>query len=490
MTGPLVHHLDDDHGDRPAEELRERLGGKGATIVALHRLGLPVPPASTLTTEACRRFLADGWDDDLDAALRGALARLEGLTGRRLGDAADPLLVSVRSGASASMPGMMDSVLDVGATPEVIEALAARTGDRAFADDTWRRARRGWEAVVGGALPADPHEQLVRAVQAVFGSWRAERVARFRELEGLDDDGGTAATVQVMVFGNRSTGSGTGVAFSRDPSTGEPGPMGDFLVGAQGDDVVAGARITGDLHRLRELWPDVWDELVDAIDRVEHHLGDAVDVELTVEDGRLWLLQARPARRSPRAALRVAVDLAEDPTFALDRAGAVDRCRELLDADPATWTSGLGDTAGGAVVVEGLGASPGCAVGVLCVDLDRAAELLAEGADVVLVRNETAPADVPAMAGAVGLVTAHGGVVSHAAVVARDWGVPAVVGAAELRFVDGGVEGPGGFVAEGAVVTVDGDGGRLLRGAHPAAPGEPPPELEVLRRWAAELAGR
>lgn len=485
--GDLVHGFDADHGDLPAEELERLLGGKGAALAALTRLGLPVPPGFTLTTTAFHHHVRHGWTGELEDALAHGLAGLERVTGRRLGDPAAPLLVSVRSGAARSMPGMLDSILDVGTTPAVIEALAAGTGDRRFADDTWDRARRGWAAVVGGDLPDDPFEQLSRAVRAVFASWDGERVRRFRAVEGIEEDLGTAVSVQAMVFGNRSGRSGTGVAFTRDPSTGEPGLMGDFLREAQGDDVVAGATATEHLDELRARWPDVWAELVHIADRLEHHFVDMVDIELTVEDGRLWLLQARRARRSRQAEVRVAVDLADDPSFPLDRAGAVARCRHLLEllqeevvpAVPAPRE---------AVIVRGLAASPGRAVGVLCVDPERVAALEADGVDVVLARPETSPADVPAIASARGLVTALGGLVSHAAVVARSWGLPAVVGATDLRIGADGVHGPGGRVAAGEVVTVDGDRGELLRGAHPGATATPP-ELATLRRWAAELAG-
>lgn len=482
MAGdPLVHGLDDDLGSRPAGELHPLLGAKGATLVALRAMGLPVPPGFTLTTEACRRHRAAGWDDELDRALATGVAGLEAATGRRLGDPARPLLVSVRGGAPVSMPGMLDTVLDVGLTDDVAAALA--DADPAFAADTRARARRSWAAGVGGEPPASATEQLRGAVAAVFASWDAERARRYRQVEGIDDGWGTAVTVQAMVFGNRSARSGTGVAFTRDPSTGAPGLMGDFLPAAQGDDVVSGGRVTPPLRELAERWPPVWAELAAVAARLERHFADLVDIEFTVEDGRLWVLQARPAKRSPRAALRVAVDLAEDPEVPLDRAGAVERCRHLLDAD--RWGAVAAGGEPPVPVVEGLGAAPGRAVGVLCVDLDRAEQLAVEGVDVVLARRETSPSDVPALAGAAGLVTALGGLVSHAAVVARDWGLPAVVGAAELRLLPGGIEGPGGFVAEGEVVTVDGDAGRLLRGAHPGDASGPPPELDILRRWAA-----
>ena len=483
---PLAHGLDDELHLTP-EERTALLGAKGAGLQRMLALGMPVPPGFTITTVACHRYLAHGWDDELDAAVREHLGRLEAATALRLGDPASPLLVSVRSGAAVSMPGMLDTVLDVGMTDAIAAALAERTGDVAFARDTRARADRSWAAVVGADRPADPHQQVLAAVRAVFDSWTGVRARHYRQVEAIDDSLGTAVTVQAMVFGNRDARSGTGVVFSRDPSTGIPGPVGDFLVRAQGDDVVGGTHRTEPLSALARHQPRLWDELVALLEQLEHELDDAVDVEFTVEEGRLWILQARRAKRSTLAELRIAVDLAADPTFDLDRAGAVERCRHLLDAEHGHGPSGpgAGGRADGPVVVRGLPAVPGRAVGVLCCDVDRAVELEAAGVDVILVRRETSPADVHGMAASRGLVTALGGLVSHAAVVARSWGLPAVVGAGELRFVPGGVDGPGGHVEEGEVVTVDGDAGCLRRGAHPAQRSQPPAELEVLRRWAA-----
>lgn len=487
-TDALVHGFDADHTDRTAEELRRLLGGKGAGLAAMTTMGLPVPPGFTLTTVACRRHLATGWDDALDEAVRSGLADLERATGTRLGDPVSPLLVSVRSGAEVSMPGMMDTVLDVGLTAEVEHGLARRSGEPGFVRDTRARAEKSWTAVVGGSRPTRPTEQVMAAVRAVFESWDAPRARRYRDVEGIPHDLGTAVTVQAMVFGNRNPRSGTGVAFTRNPSSGAPGLMGDFLIAAQGEDVVAGARPTQPLGLLRDRWPALWDELHDIGTRLERHFADMVDIELTIDDGHLWILQARRAMRSPIAALRVAIDMAEDPSFPLDRAGAVARCQTLLDDPPGSWGragDGVGYD-GDAVVARGLAAVPGRAVGVLCCDVDRAVQLEVQGVDVILVRRETSPADVHGMAAARGLVTTLGGMVSHAAVVARSWGLPAVVGAEELRLVPGGVDGPGGHIDEGEIVTVDGDGGRLLRGAHPEERSQPPAELEILRGWSTE----
>lgn len=506
---PLAYAFDADHGRDP-HELAALLGGKGAGLARMSSMGLPVPPGFTLTTAACRAYLSDGWTDAHERAVAAGVAQIEAATGKRLGDASSPLLVSVRSGAEASMPGMMDTVVDVGMTDEVAAALARRYEARSFAADTQRRALLSHAAVVvdpgddclrvaasiddidelrhhlaehGVTLPTSPLEQVNCAVRAVFDSWSTRRAVHYREAQGLDDTLGTAATVQTMVFGNVGSRSGTGVAFSRDPRTGRRGLMGDFLAGAQGDDVVAGNHETLPLDTLRERWPEVWTELDDVAHRLEHSFADMVDLEFTVEDGQLWLLQVRRAHRSALAELRAAIDMAEDPTFPVDRSEAVRRCRRLLE-EPPTLISAA-STGEEVVVVAGHPAAPGRAVGILCLDVDRAVELEAQGADVVLVRRETSPADVHGMGASVGFVTTLGGPVSHAAVVARSWGLPAVVGASELSILDAAVEAGGVRVEEGEVVTVDGDTGRLLLGAH-GGDRTPAVEVDVIRRWAAE----
>ncbi len=506
----LAYAFDADHANRTTEELTELLGGKGAGLAAMTAMGLPVPPGFTFTTAACRRYLAEGWHDDFDAAVRVGLAGLEAATGKCLGDPADPLLVSVRSGARDSMPGMMDTVLDVGMTDAVAAGLGARTGDLGFATDTHRRSLLSYAEVVRGAgdevlgrareagdvaamravladggvgVPTDPVEQVVAAVRAVFDSWTSARAVRYREVEHIPADLGTAATVQAMVFGNLGDDSGTGVAFTRDPSTGEPGLMGDFLVGAQGEDVVAGTHATQHLAAMRERWPEAWHELVRIADVLEHHYADMVDIEFTVERGTLWMLQARRGKRSHLAAVRTAVHMAEDETFPVDRATAVARCRHLLDHPPTIGVAPADDDA--VVVATGLAAAPGRASGRLCLDVDEAVRLEADGVDVVLVRRETSPADVHGIAASVGLVTTLGGLVSHAAVVARSWGLPAVVGA-ELTIESGSVVGAGGRVEAGETVTVDGDAGRLLLGDHQSE-GTVPDEVRTLLAWAAEL---
>ena len=512
---PLAFSFDAEH-HRDPQQLIELLGGKGCGLAVMTAMGLPVPPGFTLTTEACRRFDEDGWTEELDLAVRAGLAELEHTTGARLGDHEHPLLVSVRSGAEVSMPGMMDTVLDVGMTDDVAVGLARSTGDDDFAADTSRRALASYAAVVfaapaaavstvrrlrdaeearahlaayGLVVPRDPVQQVIAAVQAVFRSWASPRAEHYRRIQGIDESLGTAATIQAMVFGNLGADSGTGVAFTRDPSTGRCGLIGDFLVHAQGEDVVAGDRTTGSLADMEHRWPDPWAELVRIAGALEREFADMVDIEYTVERGRLWILQARRGKRGAAAAMRIAVDMAEDPDFPLDRRAAVERCRHLLepvesnraDSEPAAERSAT-------VLASGLAASPGRAAGALCVDIDDAVRRKEAGSPVVLVRRETSPADVQGMAASVGLVTTLGGLVSHAAVVARSWGIPAVVGASDLTITDDGIRAAGTEIGVGVVVTVDGDDGRLLLGDHGGDTAEPP-EADVLRAWAADLAG-
>ncbi len=305
------------------DELTQLLGGKGAGLVVMaHELGLPVPPAFVVTTEACRYYLDGAWPEGLDEELGQHMDRLGEVVGRRFGDADDPLLVSVRSGAPVSMPGMMDTVLNLGLTATTSAGFARTTGSADFAADCLQRLRQGWRTVIGEEeLPDDPFAQLKAAVEAVFRSWNSERAKAYREREGIAEDLGTAVTVQAMVFGNRGDDSGTGVLFTRDPSTGERGLYGDFMFNAQGEDVVAGTHETTPLSLLGERLPEVADELVRYCDVLEHHLADLADVEFTVEDGRLWLLQVRVGKRSPRAALRMAIEMAEDQDFPLSREG-------------------------------------------------------------------------------------------------------------------------------------------------------------------------
>ena len=512
-----------DHSDRIA-----LLGGKGAALVRMTELGLPVPPGFVLTTSACRIALEHGWSSALDDELAAGVSWIEQQLGHRFGDPGAPLLVSVRSGAPVSMPGMMDTVLNVGLTEAVAEALSERSGSRLFGWDTARRFVQSYATVVAGApaelvgslsagclgpddgrrlspedlaaatrrlrdelaaaghsISDDPDVQLQQAAQAVFASWNSERAKVYRRVEGIADDFGTAVTVQAMTFGNLGERSGTGVAFSRDPSTGAPGLVGEFLPGAQGEDVVAGTHATRSLSAMRTVWPETADEFAAAATLLERDLGDIADIEFTVEEGVLWLLQVRPGKRSPRAALRAAIDMAEDPDFPLDRAGALARVEEVL-ADPPTAPAPESPAPAAEILAEGMAASPGRAVGVVCTDIDETLAWAGRGEPVILIRRETSPADVAGMAEATGLVTTLGGIVSHAAVVARSWGIPAVVGAAAIEVRADGIVVGGLRVAAGETVTVDGDRGLLLRGAHPGSRMELE-EVRVLRAWRAEL---
>lgn len=514
-----------DISDRPG-----LLGGKGAALVRMTELGLPVPPGFVLTTAACRRVLEAGWHAALDGALAAGVSWIEDQLDRRLGDPEAPLLVSVRSGAPVSMPGMMDTVLNVGMTETVAEALSRQRGG-SFGWDTARRFIQSYAAVVatapaglvgrlsaeclgpdggrslppealaaatrqlrgelaaaGHAIPDDPVMQIQQAARAVLASWNSERAILYRQVEGIADDLGTAVTVQAMTFGNLGERSGTGVAFSRDPSTGRPILVGEFLPAAQGEDVVSGTHATRSLAEMRSVWPETSDELAAAAALLERDLAGVADIEFTVEDGALWLLQVRPGKLSPRAALRAAIDMAEDPDFPLDRSGALARVGRIL-ADPPTAPVPESPAPAVEVLADGLAASPGRAVGVVCTGIDETLARAGRGERVILIRRETSPADVAGMAEAAGLVTTLGGIVSHAAVVARSWGIPAVVGAAAIEVRAGGIAVAGSHVACGETVTADGDRGLLLRGAHPGSRTELA-EVRVLRAWRAELEPR
>jgi pyruvate,orthophosphate dikinase len=494
-----------------ATSLRHQLGGKGANLAEMTGpLGLPVPPGFTITTGACRSFLSDGWPAALDEQIDRALKDLEARTGRRLGDPIDPLLVSVRSGASVSMPGMLDTVLDLGMNAVVRQALSTRTGDDMFAWDCYRRFLTmygqvvlgqdlpGPPAVDGSALrqyceallaqgpaegrdiyPDDARAQLGAAIRAVFASWDAPRARAYRQHEGMDDTGGTAVNVQAMVYGNRDDRSGSGVAFTRDPTTGRRVPRGDFLWRAQGEDIVAGTHRTGGLETLAARLPDVHNQLVSAFDRLEEHFADVCDVEFTVESGRLWLLQVRRARRSGLGAIRLAVGLASQSGWAISRDEAVARIT-LADLDQAQQPE-FGDQE--EVLVVGEGASPGAAIGHVVFSADQALEQTEQGVAVILVRDETSPADVRGMQVAEGILTSRGGQVSHAAVVARGWGIAAVVGASIEVDTDSFSVG-GTVVRAGDVISIDGTTGSVTLGARSMHAVQPGADLETLLSWA------
>ena len=482
---------------------REIVGGKGASIARMRALGLPVPPAFVIPIEECRRFHAG--DGTLDGAvweaIRDGVRRIEGDTGRRLGDPDGPLLVSVRSGAAVSMPGMMDTVLNLGMTDAVEEGLGRLTGNTDFARETHVRFVHEFGRTVLGAdldapaagasadeiraqvredtgadVPTDPPEQLRAAVLAVFGSWSSRRAIAYRRHWGIPEDGGTAVVVQAMVFGNVGDDSGTGVYFTRDPLTGAPEPFGDWLPRSQGEDVVAGTHDPLPLAAFHEQLPGAHDELVAAGRLLEREQGDVQDIEFTVERGRLFLLQSRAAKRSPLAAVRTAVDLAGD--------GTIDRQTALSRVTPEQLESVLAPllpedvTAAAEVLAKGVPACPGVASGRVVTGSGAAEE-----ADdpVVLARPTTSPEDVAGMIAAVGVVTERGGATSHAAVVTRALGRPSVVGLGE------GVTAGWGSKD----VTVDGSKGVVyagrLRTADVAV--DTVPGLSALTQWARELAG-
>ncbi len=483
----MTYVFDCDHRhDLAFGELKRLLGGKAANLAVMaQELELPVPPAFTLSTIACNEYLARGWPDGLGDELREHMARMEERVGRSYGDPADPLLVSVRSGAPISMPGMMDTILNLGLNDATTAGLAAASGSPKFAANCRQRFEAMFRDIVGvEAVPEDPWDQLRAAIEAVFRSWNSDRARTYREREGIPDDLGTAVTVQAMVFGNRSVGSGTGVLFTRNPATGEAVLYGDVMFNAQGEDVVAGTHRTEPISVLDERMPAVARDIRDYAARLERHHADLCDIEFTIEHERLWMLQCRVGKRSPQAALRIAVDMAEDPEFPLSRADAVRRVAGLL-ADPPTQVTGRGDA--GPVLATGLPASPGVACGEIVTSPDAAVEAAEAGRTVILVRAETSPDDVHGMAKAAGILTTSGGLASHAAVVARGWGIPAVVGASAVQVGEGAVVIGDRTLAAGETITIDGATGEVFGGAM-AGTATVVPEVATLLAWARELA--
>ena len=475
----------DQRHDLTFAELKRLIGGKAANLsVMAHDLGLPVPPAFTISTVACNEYLAGGWPAALDAELRAHMARMEERVGQRFGDPAEPLLVSVRSGAPISMPGMMDTILNLGLNDATTQGLAARSGSTKFAANCRKRFEAMFRDIVGAeTVPEDTWVQLRAAIEAVFRSWNSDRARTYREREGIPADLGTAVTVQAMVFGNRSVDSGTGVLFTRNPATGEPLLYGDVMFNAQGEDVVAGTHPTEPIAVLDERIPAVGRELRDYATRLERHHADLCDIEFTIEHGKLWMLQCRVGKRSPQAALRIAVDMAEDPDFPLTRADAVRRVAGIL-TDPPKRTTQRGGV--GPVLAVGLPASPGVACGEIVTSPGAAVEAAAAGRTVILVRAETSPDDVHGMAKAAGILTATGGLASHAAVVARGWGIPAVVGAASVKVRESEIVLGDRTLAVGETITIDGTTGQVFAGSA-AGSSTVVPEAATLMAWAGEL---
>ncbi|MEV6139667.1 pyruvate, phosphate dikinase [Nocardia sp. NPDC051990] len=456
---------------------RDLLGGKAWSIQRMMALGIPVPPAFVITTDVCRRMHstgetlpADVWRD-----VPAAVAELEALTARRFGAAPRPLLVSVRSGAATSMPGMMDTVLNLGMTDEVEQALAEQAGDTAaFAADTRRRFREQFEKVVGCPPPSDPWEQLRLAAVAVLDSWNSPRAISYRESRGLPHDGGTAVTVQAMVFGNLDDRSGTGVLFTRDPLTGGAEAYGEWLPRGQGEDVVSGRADALALADLAATMPGVHADLLAAAARLETDSRDVQDIEFTVESGTLWLLQARVAKRSPEAAIRHAVMLRQEGL--ITAAEALDRVQPEHVRTLLTAHLDQADVDPTAAVATGKPACPGIATGIVVTDADDAEERADRGEAVILARPTTDPDDVAAMSVAVAVITELGGSTSHAAVVCREMAIPCVVGC-----------GAGTLMAlAGQTVTVDASTGTVYPGEITVVPATTvdDPDLALLAQWA------
>ncbi len=477
-----VYPFDHSHG-LPLPDVAALIGGKAANLgVMTNELDLPVPPGFAISTAACRQYLASGWPYGLDTEIREHIESLEQAVGRGFGDAGDPLLVSVRSGAPISMPGMMDTVLNLGLNDETAAGLEKTAGEE-FVVECRRRFAEQYEDIVGIAAPADPWEQLRGAVEAVFRSWNSPRARSYREREGISDELGTAVIVQTMVFGNRSDDSATGVLFTRNPATGENVLYGDMMFNAQGEDVVAGTHETEDISVLDERLPALGAELRSYADSLERHYADVCDIEFTIEQGKLWMLQTRIGKRSPQAALRIAIEMAEDPEFPLSKEEAVLRVAGHLEDPPLAPAQRSEDAVAAA---KALGASPGVAVGEIATTPEDAVVMNENGKTVILVRKETSPDDVHGMAKAAGILTTTGGLASHAAVVARGWGIPAVVGASDV-VVDGNTVIIGGeSYAKGDTLTIDGTTGEVFIGAV-ASGAEVVPEAGKLLAWAAEL---
>ncbi len=533
-------------GDDATRGNKNLLGGKGANLDGMASIGLPVPPGFTITTEMCTRYYAEGqsFPDSVRAEVAGGVAHIEAVTGKKFGDAGDPMLVSVRSGARVSMPGMMDTVLNLGLNDETVVGLAASSGDARFAWDSYRRfiqmysdvvleldhgafeealeiakEDRGyfldtemlaedWQALVaeyktlveqqwGKPFPQDVHDQLWGAVGAVFGSWEADRAKVYRRLNSIPGDWGTAVNVQAMVFGNMGDTSATGVAFTRDPATGENAYYGEFLINAQGEDVVAGIRTPQYLTKaareranakplsMEEAMPEVYGQLADVFRILETHYRDMQDIEFTVERGKLWMLQTRSGKRTAKAALKIAVDMANE--------GLITQNEAILRVEPSALDQLLHPTldpsAKRDVLTKGLPASPGAASGKIVFDADTAERAAADGQSVILVRTETSPEDIHGMHAAKGILTARGGMTSHAAVVARGMGRPCVSGAGGISIDSKAKQLRVGdrTLGEGDILTLDGSTGEVMAGAVETVQPELVGDFGVLMEWADKI---
>jgi pyruvate,orthophosphate dikinase len=519
--------------DEPSDGGKELLGGKGIGLAEMTQLGVPVPAGFTITTDACRAFMREGGlPDGLEDEMTRHIEQLEAKAGKRFGDTDEPLLVSVRSGAAVSMPGMMDTILNLGLNDDAVEGLAHSTGNARFAYDSYRRLIQMYGEVVDGVdghrfeqaladlkrargvqqdvdlsaddlaeliatfkgiykqetghdFPQAAREQLTRAVVAVFQSWGNPRAQVYRRTYSIPDDIGTAVNVVQMVFGNKGDRSATGVCFTRDPSTGESGLYGEYLVNAQGEDVVAGIRTPQPVEEMHARLPEAFDQLRETMHRLEHHYRDIQDIEFTIEEGTLYLLQTRSAKRTAAAALRAAADMTAE--------GLISREEAVARIDPAALDQLLhpmiDPDAEVEIAARGLNASPGAACGAIVLDADLAEERGKGGDAVILVGWETTPDDIHGMIQARGVLTAHGGMTSHAAVVARGMGKPCVAGCEGLEIdMDARTVRIGGRdLREGDTITIDGGTGRVIIGEVPLVPPQINEDFETILGWADEV---
>ncbi|MEO0272080.1 MAG: pyruvate, phosphate dikinase [candidate division WOR-3 bacterium] len=515
------------------KDMKNLLGGKGANLHEMTNLGIPVPPGFTITTEACVFYFKNGaFPPGLEEEVRENLSRLEKLTGKTFGSIDNPLLVSVRSGARASMPGMMDTILNLGLNDQSVQGLAKRTSDERFAYDSYRRFIQMFSDVVlgidrslfeerlkekkanlgikedyeltardlrelveeyksivmkvtGRSFPQNPEEQLWLAIEAVFKSWNNKRAIEYRRLHKIPDDWGTACNVQAMVFGNMGFDCATGVAFTRDPSTGEKTVYGEYLPNAQGEDVVAGIRTPKKLQELQKEMPRAYQELIEIFEKLERHYRDMMDIEFTIEKEKVYILQTRVGKRSARAEVKIAVDMVKE--------GLITKEEAILRVDPRRVEQLLHPMVDPKVdkiiLTKGLPASPGAAWGKVIFDADEAADLSEAGEAVILVRDETSPDDIRGMARSKGILTARGGMTSHAAVVARGIGKPCVVGAEEIEvdYKENLFRVRDVIVRKGDIITIDGSTGEVLLGKVPTIDPEFFSEFNELLKWADEL---
>ena len=528
------------------KDQKDLLGGKGANLAEMCSIGMPVPPGFTVTTEACLDYYRQGktLNQEIKDQITGALEQVESITQKKFGDPANPLLFSVRSGARVSMPGMMDTVLNLGLNDETVAGIAKLSGDERFAWDSYRRFIQMYTNVVLGIdghvlestledlkearevsedteltaddlkqlvsvykrilmeefsvrFPQDPHEQIWKAIGAVFDSWNNDRAIKYRDMNGFGHDWGTAVNIQSMVFGNRGETSGTGVCFTRNPSTGEKVFFGEYLVNAQGEDVVAGIRTprpinevskndsNKDLPTLEEVMPEVYTELTDIYQKLETHYRDMQDIEFTVEMGKLFILQTRNGKRTTAAAIKIAVDLVEE--------GVLNREEAVARVEPESLNQllhpRLDPTKEKVLIAKGLPASPGAATGQIVFDSETAVAWRENGQDTILVRQETSPEDIAGMNSAAGVLTARGGMTSHAAVVARGMGKPCVAGCSSLVIDEEGKKLIVGAqkLSEGDHITLDGGTGEVYLGAIPTIEAEMSGDFSTFMSWADDI---